>query len=558
MRSPGLLVALLASCSSTEFDIPPEVVGAPVTTMGYHEGPAVFYDGEGPTRFVLPLLEEWDAEAVEEDLVLIDGWHREPANDGYEVTIDLLISRLEAAGFSTTAEGPLRLEILEGPPVLSWTPRSGHIHLRTASGRVEELHGFKGPADRDRTLIPTHAPSASIVGASIALELDELDAGEVLLTERPLRQVLGEARERGAAAVVSAHLFEFNVDPTGARDHLDAIHYGGVPEGTELPCFHVSPRTHAEVVGAMKRGGSAPSLDLAARVDLVERPLRTVIATIVGDGQAEEVVACVAHVQEPGANDNATGIAGLLEGALALARSVEQGKAPRPARTLSFVWGDEFGASRTFLDHTEGTVIAGISGDMLGASRERTGAICLLERSPDPGALLPVEPDRHTAWGAGEVSEEDLLPNGLAVVMRCALVDVGIAVGGWTTSEHPWEGGSDHDVFLGRGIPGVLLWHFTDFTYHTSLDRLDRVDTEELRRTAVALVGGAAAVADARTSDLKRYIESALRERFERQGAISEFEVDEVYGELWGDWSSGTRRWLADLCNGLPPGGGAR
>ena len=156
------------------------------------------------------------------------------------------------------------------------------------------------------------------------------------------------------------------------------------------------------------------------------------------------------------------------------------------------------------------------------------------------------------------MSEEDLLPNGLAVVMRCALVDVGIAVGGWTTSEHPWEGGSDHDVFLGRGIPGVLLWHFTDFTYHTSLDRLDRVDTEELRRTAVALVGGAAAVADARTSDLKRYIESALRERFERQGAISEFEVDEVYGELWGDWSSGTRRWLADLCNGLPPGGGAR
>jgi len=60
-----------------------------------------------------------------------------------------------------------------------------------------------------------------------------------------------------------------------------------------------------------------------------------------------------------------------------------------------------------------------------------------------------------------------------------------------------FEGGSDHVVFIEKGIPAVLFWHFTDFAYHTSLDRLDHLDLEEMHRTGAAILCTALALADA-------------------------------------------------------------
>jgi len=64
-----------------------------------------------------------------------------------------------------------------------------------------------------------------------------------------------------------------------------------------------------------------------------------------------------------------------------------------------------------------------ISADMIGASREKTGATPLLERGPDPGAVKPLPPDKHTAWGQAQVSYDELRPNGVNVVARTALVE---------------------------------------------------------------------------------------------------------------------------------------
>jgi aminopeptidase YwaD len=362
-----------------------------------------------------------------------------------------------------------------------------------------------------------------------------------------LGTVLNAARRAGAAAVLSSHLLTFNQDPSGEERHLDAIHYGEVPPGTTLPVAHISPRIHGVVRDGMPE---VTELRFVAEAQLAERPLRTVIAVVVGDERPQEVVTLVSHVQEPGANDNATGVAGLLEGARVLASLVEEGALTRPRRSLAFVWGDEYGASRVFLETTERRTVAGISADMIGASKAKTGAICLLERGPDPGAITTLPPDEHTPWGAGQVKPDTLFPNGLAVILRCAMVDVGVVAEGWETREHPWEGGSDHDVFLNAGIAGALVWHFTDFTYHTSLDRLDMVDPAELHRTAAALLVGALGVADARVTDLRRYVESAKAEGEARAGIVEIEGAPTEVAEQWVAWYQGTRAWLAALCNG--------
>jgi hypothetical protein len=192
---------------------------------------------------------------------------------------------------------------------------------------------------------------------------------------------------------------------------------------------------------------------------------------------------------------------------------------------------------------------------MTGESREKTGAIALLERGPDPGAIEPLVPDAHTPWGKAEVDPASLVPNGLALIARCALLDVGTLPGeamqGWETADHPYEGGSDHDVFIARGIPAALIWHFTDFAYHTSLDRLEHVDAAELRRTGVALMATALALADPRPADLDRYLRSLNEERNVRVAAAEGASMPAL-ADQWRAWCDGARQWLRIECLRIP------
>ena len=55
----------------------------------------------------------------------------------------------------------------------------------------------------------------------------------------------------------------------------------------------------------------------------------------------------------------------------------------------------------------------------------------------------------------------------------------------WAVATNPYEGGSDHVPFLNAGIPGLLVWHFTDVFYHTDRDRLDKVSKTTMQRVGV-------------------------------------------------------------------------
>ncbi len=516
----------------------------------HHRGPAVHVDDSGPARFTRLLHTAFDSQRAMESVRFIDGHYRAPANDGYEAVLAHLEAQLREAGFGG-ADARLQLDVLAtDQPVSAWTPRSGSLHLLIEGAEPRALHVFAQAGDRDRVLLPVNTPSCAIDGP-VALSLDELAEGEILVTQAPSRQVKARAYQRGAAAVVSASLESFNVDPSGRDRHLDAIQYRVQPEKELLPIFQISQRSYAAIAAAVE-GGAQARLALRAEVELAQRPLRTLVATIVGAKQPDEAVVTVSHVQEPGACDNASGVAGLLESARSLAGLLKSGRMAWPERSLVFLWGDEFRQSRAWLDSGQRRAIAGLSSDMTGQSREQTGAILLLERMPDPGALVPLDPDAHTPWGKGEVRAEDIQPSGLAVIARCAIVDVGGLEGDWHTADHPWEGGSDHDVFIERGLPAALFWHFTDFAYHTSLDRLEHVDAGELKRTAIALSATALAVADPRSTDLDRYVRSLRLEENLRVKAAEQAEQPEL-AQAWREWCVGARHWLRALCLDLEP-----
>ena len=554
-RVLALAAVLLFACQGIEPQLRTlmEATDAQAGLQDFHVGPPVEVTDTGPARFVHGLFEGFQSKRAMTLVTFIDGFYRAPANRGFDEVLERLQHELKEAGFGGE-DARLGLEFLKVSEVEhAWTPISGKLVLMVDGEEARELHGFTEPGDVDRVMLPINAPSCDVKG-EVALRLDDIKKGMVFVTSVPCSQVLARAANRGAAAVISCSLYPFNEDPSGAERHLDAIQFHSHPDGETMPTAQISPRSMEAIEAAVERAakrGSHVRLHLQAEVLTENRPLRTLMATIRGATRPQEAVAMVSHVQEPGACDNASGVAGLLEGARSLAEALKAQKLPWPDRTLVFLWGDEFRQSECWLDSTKMKPIAGISSDMTGESKDLTNARPLLERNYDPGALKVLKPDAHTPWGAGQVDESEIKPNGLAVIARCAMADVSMLENGtWTTAEHPWEGGSDHDKFIARGVPAILFWHFTDFTYHTSLDRLKFVDPEEMRRTDTALLATGLSVASAQPGDLDRYVDSLERERQVRVASCREVK-DERMEKLWEDWCRSTRLWFRNLCLGI-------
>jgi aminopeptidase YwaD len=539
----------------------------PITMQ--HAGPAVAPGGiggpnrssrTGPARFVPELYSRFDQERAMGLAAFTDRYYREPASDGYERVVDRLVSELYTAGFGVEAGYGLEVK-KSGLSHPSWTPDSGVIEFVSVDERGAPIQAigvlaFDGPEAPERAMLPANAPGCEVLG-TVADGLDALtQPGMILLTPERIRNVESAARERGAAAIISTHLMPYCIDPTGRNREQDAIFVDVVRPGTEMPSFYVSPRVATAIRNTTRVGGK---VRLRAVVRFAVRPLRTVIATIEGAERPDEVVHLVAHIDGAGANDNASGLGALVEGALLMKRLVDAKILPRPRRSLAFVFGREAHAADEALQDTQRTVVAAVVANMIGQSREQTGAICLLERGWDPAAIVALLPDEHTPYGAGSVPEEEIFGNGLAIVMRQALVDVaqheGAQEGGaepWETREHPWEGGSDHDTYLAHGVAACLLWHFTDFSFATSLDRMAHVDADELRRTAVAALAGALAVADARPTDLDRHLATLNLERQMRLDAVVRAEAGEPQLQRWKTWFDQARFWLQAVCLGDP------
>jgi Zn-dependent M28 family amino/carboxypeptidase len=232
-------------------------------------------------------------------------------------------------------------------------------------------------------------------------------------------------------------------------------------------------------------------------------PNRMLISEIPGTVKPAERIVMVAHIQEPGANDDASGCGTLYALVVALHKALAAGTLPRPGRTLTFIWADEVAGSQNWL-RTHAAEARGVQYmfalDMTGEDTAKTGGTFLIEKQPDPSAVWPEPSDPHTPWGASEVRPESLkgsLLNDLhlAICLRRARDT------GWVVRTNPYEGGSDHTAFGSAGIPSLLNWHFTDRYYHTNLDRPDKTSAAEMVNVGVAVATSAWFLASASDAD---------------------------------------------------------
>ncbi len=238
LGAPVLVLALAASfaCQGIEPELRSlmQATDAQAGVQKFHVGPPVEVSAAGTARFARPLYDGFRPQRALELVTFIDRFYRAPANQGYDEVLARLDKELRAAGFDG-ADERLQVEFLKVADIEhAWTPVSAKLTLMVDGEEPRVLHAFRESGDVDRVMLPINAPSCD-VKAEVALRLEDVKKGMVFVTSVPCSQVMARATNRGAAAVISASLYPFNEDSSGAGRQLDAIQFHSQPPGESMP-----------------------------------------------------------------------------------------------------------------------------------------------------------------------------------------------------------------------------------------------------------------------------------------------------------------------------------
>ncbi len=458
------------------------------------------------------LAGRFDRDGALEAVGFMYRYWRIAGNPGFNASIDHIRDRLVAAGFAPGGiSGSATVRVDEFPNASrAWDYRVGTLAF-DGSGEPQILS-----RERDRVSLAINSfPAglrASLVDVGAGAESDYAGKeikGAVVLGDAPLDRLWQEAvRKRGAAGIVSTDVARYirPADPlTMSDEQRDVLQWGSVPYDAAVRGFgfKASWRAAERMRHKLKEGPVTVRVEIDS--SFYDGPNRSLVAEIPGRSRPAERIVMVAHVQEPGANDDASGCATLYGLARMLLEAVRTGALAQPDRTLTFMWVDEIRGSAQWI-RSHPAEARGVqymfAMDMTGENTSKTGGTFLIEKQADPSAVWARPSDPHSEWGGSQVD---------AGALRGSLLnDVHLAVclrrardTQWVVRTNPYEGGSDHSAFAAAGVPSLLNWHFTDRYYHTNQDTVDKTSAAEMENVGVAVATSAwfLASADARDAE---------------------------------------------------------
>ncbi|MCA0375736.1 MAG: M28 family peptidase [Gemmatimonadetes bacterium] len=475
-----------------------------------------------------------DGERALRTVSFVQQYFRLPGNRGFDAAIDTVAALLRAAGYVREDSAPPTARLvyrIESRPMAqpAWTPLDGRL---TIAGQAQPLQAFATNLNMlaiNSGATPEGGVTAEVVDVGAGTDADFAKVnvqGRIALTTGAARGVFPRAMAAGAIGLLATQkLPAYNQQ----EKNRTAIQFNSVPRDTIRNgwTIFISLATHDALRAALAAATPAAPLRVHALVRTLSevRPERTIVAEVRGATRPGERFVYSAHVQEPGANDNASGVGALAEMARVAADLVKRNIA-RPQRTLTFLWGDEIRATDRYLKEDSvrrAGVKWGMSLDMVGENTALTGGTFLIEKMPDPSAVWVRGEDQHTEWGGRVLAEKDIRAHWFNDYVRSRCLDRARATG-WVVKANPFEGGSDHTPFLTAQIPAVLLWHFTDQFYHTDADRIGMVSATTLGHVGscaltagLLLADGSAAIVRGVLDELVATAERTLR----TQGQLS-------------------------------------
>jgi aminopeptidase YwaD len=251
-------------------------------------------------------------------------------------------------------------------------------------------------------------------------------------------------------------------------------------------------------------------------------------ATIPGSDPAvrdEEIVySCHLDHPRPGANDNASGCATILEVARTLRKLIDEKRIAPPRRTIRFVWPPEIEGTMALLNgkpELAARIKAAIHLDMVGGGPE-TKTIFHVTRGPaslpsfiyDVAAQIGMFADAQASQYAmtGSAKWPLVAPEGGRDALRAAFV--------------PLTLGSDHQVYSNSSwsIPSIYLNDWPDRFIHTNADTPSKIDPTKLKRAGFIAAACGVVLASIGSNDAAA-IASIVEEQSLRRAADMKAEV---------------------------------
>jgi len=479
-------------------------------------------------RYFETVRREFSAKNAYDQVAFMDRYFRWPGNTGFDASIDRVEGILKTAGYVSESNArpsaPLTYRIerrrMNAP---AWDPVDAAVIvgrdtiLRFATNRnMLAINSFSTP---DTGVL---APLVD-VGKGTAAEYDRANvAGKIVLVEASVGRAFTEAvQRRGAIGVLGYNMPAY----TQPERNKTSIQFGSIAYDSVKRAWGIALSRDAleRLRAALAKGEVRARVRVASKMFAADE--RTLIAEVHGSQAPAERFVLSAHVQEPGANDNASGVGDLSEMARVLA-VLARDRGVRPKRTITMLFGLEIAQTRNYLAadsvRTRG-VRWGLSLDMTGEDTKKTGGTFLIEKMPDPSAVWTRGDEKHSEWGGRPLEKSRIVPHYFNDFLLARCLDQA-ANTGWVVRTNPFEGGSDHTPFLDAKKPGVLFWHFTDMYYHTDGDRIDKVSEPELANVGIAALVSVLTLtsADGQTArELVAEVERAAIKRLDTEVVLS-------------------------------------
>jgi len=440
-----------------------------------------------------PILEavkrEFSGQAAKDQVAIISQYHRIQASPGYRDAAAHCQCYLTAQGVSAMIHSfPATDATRHWSSNLfrEWDASEAVLHLIEEDGTEEKLADYR---DTKISLIQRSTPfdgEAEVVvleDGEEEADYDDLDvASKIVLTRGDIHRVYQLAVVRRGAVGILFDGIRAVPPIREPMDLPDARQYTSFwwSEGDQ-PCFGfvLSPRQGLHLRRrAAEKEKPVPRVRAHVQSRLYDGMFEVVSALI--EGETDEEVILTAHLCHPqhSCNDNASGSAAALEIARTLNTLIQQGRLPRPKRSILFLWVPEMIGTYAYLATYEDDIphmIAGLNLDMVGENQDLCKSSFLIEQPPMS------------------------MPSFVSALIECIREDLmsgtrsHSGMGGYPLFRHavtPFSGGSDHYILSDPsvGVPTPMLIQWPDKFYHTSEDTLDKVDPAML-----AVVGDLAA-----------------------------------------------------------------
>ena len=512
-----------------------------------------------PEKDVAALSNELSGETAKRNLEGIARFHRQRGSQGFHSAAELVAEHLRAYGLSDVAilqfpaDGKIFYGTQRSRP--AWDAQVGDLWEVAEAKEKRAVDDDNGESAMSRQHIQGQASDsaqqafdakiASFEAEPVALaedsesanmttELVDVGAGTresdylgrdvngkiVLLSAQPgVVQDLAVGKH-GAVGILS---YAQNQRTAWSGDDQNLIRWGHLDtfSPNKTFAFMISLKTARSLQERLAKG---QKIVLHAVVKAGQHPANYEVATAIIPGAdpklKEEEIAFSCHLdhQRPGANDNSSGCATILEVARTLQKLISEKQLRQPARTIRFIFPPEIEGTITLLNakpEFARRIRAAIHMDMVGGGLE-TKAVFHVTRGP---MTLPSFV-HDVAWSFAEWLNEESYKFAATGEAQYPMIAPEGGKEPLRAEYSAYTMGSDHDVYQDSsfGIPAIYLNDWPDRYIHTNFDTAANIDPTKLKRAA--FIGAASGYFLARSSatDLPGIFQAIRTNQYQRAG----------------------------------------